>query len=87
MEASCKKLAEIQQYDTDKTLVHLCRLQSIVLKIHDLYDNPEDSSFPANVPVKMRVELLEQELEAVKQSIPHNDHHVRMFTSDFKVND
>jgi hypothetical protein len=70
IEASCKRLAEMQQYETDKALIHLCRLQNIVLKIHGIYDDPEDGSSPANVPVKMHVNLLEKELKTLKQSIP-----------------
>lgn len=78
IEASCKRLAEIQQYDTDKMLIHLCRLQNITLKIHDIYDAPEDGTSSANVPLKMRVKLLEKELDIVKQSIPQDDQHICM---------
>ena len=42
IEESTKTLAEMQEYQRDKVIPQLCRLQSIALKISNLYNDPED---------------------------------------------
>jgi hypothetical protein len=43
IEESSKSLAEVQEYESDRFIIRLCRLQNFAMKVSNLYHETEDS--------------------------------------------
>ncbi|KAH8885935.1 hypothetical protein GQ53DRAFT_658903 [Thozetella sp. PMI_491] len=69
----CAQLEERREYDSDRLLVSLIRLQCFLGRIYTTFPNPEvDNSDPCdfNAPMHMALSSIRTELESLKTSAP-----------------
>lgn len=81
IEESPKYLADVQEYRSDRIIIHLCQLQNIAIKISNLYHETDDS-LGRSVPVKMFIKVIQSELESFKMNLPHDLEDNGTYTSE-----
>ena len=57
LEASCKTLAELQEYESDRLIIHLVMIQNIVVKISNILNEPDGSPRSSTAPIKMYIKV------------------------------
>lgn len=72
LEAVCKTLGDMQEYNTDCLIMPLVSIQNVVLKMSSSLQELDVSSPMSVVPIRMYMAVLQKELDAIKRTIPTN---------------
>ena len=70
LDEACKLLVITQEFRSDILLFHLVKLQQITRKIKHTFYDLEIGFGPRVVPRKMCMDLLQRELETLRQELP-----------------
>lgn len=70
LEAVCKTLAEMQEYETDCLIMPLISIQNVVLKMSSSLQELDCSSPMSVGPLRMYMTVLQKELDAIKKTLP-----------------